>query len=196
MKTFLLLLFPLLLLACTPSQYSHAEFLAMQESGIRIMDDLKGDSSIMYRMFEEKEDGGTSIILWRKTHSLTYYRLQDEAPASGVYWQKKLLRICAMMGQPRDTARWVLIRDQADVEDTDQPRISYQDAKPDALAAGFAPPEKEGLYQWNGQELLWEAPLTNYCSFHDLPSGRYLLTPPGIFYEEAIPIDEMDQWKR
>jgi hypothetical protein len=186
--SFLILLFS----SCRQSHYDSEEFRELLlVPGTSIIDTAIFKNSIIYRVYQDKGFADVTYYIFHKNGSNNYHRLKEDSKYTrGQIWRSHILQTCDYIGQPVDTGVWVK-KELYTRYGHGAIRFTY-DKKLDSLKPLETAGKPEGVYKLTNGELVFYGPLTNFCSFHDLDSGSYFLTPPGIFYKEKIEIETLE----
>jgi hypothetical protein len=159
----------------------------VDENGVEITDTTEFENSEILRVYEDHGFAGTSYYLFHKKGSDYYHKLPLESKyTSGQVWSNYILQTCSYMGQASDSGQWIKVEKRITASNQEEIRFDYRKEI-------LNDQQDDCLYKKIGGKLVLIDSLNKYCSIHDLDTGLYYLSPPGIFYTNKVDIKDLEK---
>jgi hypothetical protein len=161
--------------------------------GIEVTDVYSFTKSEIVRVCQDDGAfGSSSFYLFHKKESNYYHRLDNESKyIVGQIWNSDLLQTCSYIGEASDYGQWVKKELSSTSGGNEEIKFNYE-PQVDSVNKKLAKLKPEGIYRLVNGKLLLYGKLTNFCSYHDIDSGLFYLTPPSIFYTQKMSVKELE----
>jgi len=153
------------------------------------LDSIEFEKSTIYKIYQDQGAlGSYSFYLFHKKGSIKYHFIEF----NGVRWRNYVVQTCSFEGEASDSGRWVRIKRIIRSNGDKETEFDYQPKIDSLLIISKAKEKDESIYKVVNNRLRYYGKLTTYCSFYDLDSGLYYLTPPSILYNFKTDIKELE----